>query len=72
VAELRDGCRRASAHARLAGHERLRRGSRPYGLLQLGDKSGGADFDADDEEHVRELASLVGETLDALRAASKT
>ena len=45
---------------------------RPYGLLQLSDKNGGADFDADDEEHVRELASLVGETLDALRAASKT
>jgi GAF domain-containing protein len=43
---------------------------RVYGLLQLSDKSGGRDFDADDEEHIRELAALVGETLDALRAAS--
>jgi GAF domain-containing protein len=42
---------------------------RVYGLLQLSDKSGGRDFDADDEEHIRELAALVGETLDALRAA---
>jgi GAF domain-containing protein len=43
---------------------------RIYGLLQLSDKCGGRDFDADDEEHIRELAALVGETLDALRAAS--
>jgi len=43
---------------------------RLYGLLQLSDKSGGRDFDADDEEHIRELAALVGETLDALRVAS--
>jgi GAF domain-containing protein len=43
---------------------------RAYGLLQLSDKCGGADFDADDEAHVRELAALVSETLDALRAAS--
>jgi hypothetical protein len=43
---------------------------RVYGLLQLSDKSGGRDFDADDEEHVREPAAFVGETLDALRAAS--
>ncbi len=42
---------------------------RPYGLLQLSDKQGGGDFDADDEERVRELAALVGGTLDALRAA---
>ena len=42
---------------------------RAYGLLQLSDKVGGGDFDADDEERVRELAALVGETLDALRAA---
>jgi GAF domain-containing protein len=39
-------------------------------LLQLSDQSGGRDFDADDEEHIRELAALVGEALDALRAAS--
>lgn len=45
---------------------------RVYGLLQLSDKSAGRDFDADDEEHVRELAALVGEALDALRAASAT
>jgi len=38
-----------------------------YGLLQLSDKSGGRDFDASDEENVRELAALIGETLDALR-----
>jgi GAF domain-containing protein len=43
---------------------------RTYGLLQLSDKSGGRDFDADDEDHIRELAALVGEALDALRAAS--
>ena len=42
---------------------------RAYGLLQLSDKRGGGDFDADDEERVRELAGLVGATLDALRAA---
>jgi hypothetical protein len=45
---------------------------RVYGLLQLSDKSAGRDFDADDEEHVRELAALVGEALDALRAAAAT
>jgi hypothetical protein len=43
--------------------------ARAYGLLQLSDKSGGREFDADDESHIRELAALVGETLDALRAA---
>ena len=43
---------------------------RIYGLLQLSDKSGRRDFDADDEEHIRELAALVGEALDALRAAA--
>jgi GAF domain-containing protein len=43
---------------------------RIYGLLQLSDKNGGRDFDADDEEHIRELAALAGEALDALRAAS--
>jgi GAF domain-containing protein len=44
--------------------------ARAYGLLQLSDKSGGRDFDAGDEAHLRELAALVGETLDALRVAS--
>jgi GAF domain-containing protein len=43
---------------------------RTYGLIQISDKTGGCDFDADDEEHIRELAALVGEALDALRAAS--
>jgi hypothetical protein len=43
---------------------------RRYGLLQLSDKKGGAEFTADDSEGVRELAALVGETLDALRAAN--
>jgi hypothetical protein len=37
-----------------------------YGLLQLSDKSEDGDFDAKDEENVRELAALIGETLDAL------
>jgi GAF domain-containing protein len=44
---------------------------RTYGLLQLSDKSGGADFDSEDETNIRELAALVGETLDALRTASE-
>ena len=43
---------------------------RVYGLLQLSDKGDGGDFTEDDEELVRELAALVGEVLDALRAAS--
>jgi GAF domain-containing protein len=42
---------------------------RLYGLLQLSDKSGGRDFDESDETHVRELAALIGDTLDALRLA---
>jgi GAF domain-containing protein len=46
-------------------------GGRPYGLLQLSDKSDGGDFTPADEAHLRDLASLVGETLDALRAAAE-
>jgi GAF domain-containing protein len=42
---------------------------RIYGLLQLSDKSQGRDFDADDEQHITELAALVGDALDALRTA---
>ena len=42
---------------------------RSYGLLQLSDKQDGADFGEEDAGSVRELAALVGETLDALRAA---
>ena len=41
---------------------------RKYGLLQLSDKSGGRDFDESDEANIRELAALIGETLDALEA----
>jgi GAF domain-containing protein len=47
-----------------------REDGRVYGLLQLSDKSGGRDFNVDDERRVRELAALLGETLDAIRAAS--
>jgi GAF domain-containing protein len=43
---------------------------RIYGLLQLSDKSGGRDFDEFDESNIRELAALIGETLDALRLAA--
>ena len=44
---------------------------RKYGLLQLSDKSGGRDFDESDEANIRELAALIGETLDALRLAAR-
>ena len=47
-------------------------GGHLYGLLQLSDKSGDRDFDALDEENVRELAALIGETLDALRATTSS
>jgi hypothetical protein len=43
-------------------------GGSVYALLQLSDKSAGRDFDSSDEEDVRELAALIGETLDAPRA----
>jgi GAF domain-containing protein len=46
-------------------------GGRAYGLLQLSDKSGGRDFDEADETNIRELAALIGETLDALRLAGQ-
>jgi GAF domain-containing protein len=42
---------------------------RAYGLLQLSDKADGADFTAEDEDRIRELAAFAGATLDALRAA---
>jgi GAF domain-containing protein len=44
---------------------------RSYGLLQLSDKSGGADFTVEDEDHIRELAAFAAATLDALRAARR-
>jgi hypothetical protein len=44
-------------------------GGRRYGLLQLSDKRGEADFTEEDADSVRQLAALVGETLDALRTA---
>jgi len=43
--------------------------ARAYGLLQLSDKGDGGEFDEADEGLIRELAALVGETLDAVRLA---
>jgi GAF domain-containing protein len=45
---------------------------RVYGLLQLSDKGDGSDFTDVDCGHIRELAALVGELLDALRLASSS
>jgi len=45
-------------------------GGHLYGLLQLSDKSEDRDFDEGDEANIRELAALIGETLDALRSSS--
>jgi GAF domain-containing protein len=45
-------------------------GGRTYGLLQLSDKRD-REFDSADESHIRDLAALVGDTLDALRAAAR-
>jgi GAF domain-containing protein len=42
-----------------------------YGLLQVSDKTDGTDFDADDELHLRRLASLGAITLDALARVRK-
>lgn len=44
---------------------------RSYGLLQLSDKAGGADFTEEDETRLRELAAFAGAALDALRATSR-
>lgn len=44
---------------------------RVYGMLQLSDKGGGADFTEEDEDRIRELAAFAGATLDALRAARR-
>jgi GAF domain-containing protein len=44
---------------------------RTYGLLQLSEKSEGADFSAEDEDSVLELAAFAGATLDALRVARR-
>jgi GAF domain-containing protein len=44
---------------------------RNYGLLQLSDKTDGAEFTEEDEERIRELAAFAGATLDALRAARR-
>jgi hypothetical protein len=38
-----------------------------YGLLQLSDKGGDAEFTEDDALRIRELADLIGAALDALR-----
>jgi GAF domain-containing protein len=45
-------------------------GGHTYGLLQLSDKSRGRDFDSADEANIKDLAGLIGETLDALGAAT--
>jgi hypothetical protein len=45
---------------------------RRYGLLQLSDKRGGADFTAEDADRLSELAAFTGATLDAFRAASRS
>jgi GAF domain-containing protein len=42
---------------------------RSYGLLQLSDKAGGADFTEEDADNIRDLAAFAAATLDALRAA---
>jgi hypothetical protein len=47
-------------------------GGSVYVLLQLSDKSAGRDFDSSDEGDMRELAALIGETLDAPALASAT
>jgi GAF domain-containing protein len=44
---------------------------RSYGLLQLSDKAGGADFSDENETRLRELAAFAGAALDALRATSR-
>ena len=44
---------------------------RSYGLLQLSDQGGEADFTPEDEGRIRELGAFAGATLDALRAASR-
>jgi GAF domain-containing protein len=44
-------------------------GGRKYGLLQLSDKAGDADFDERDEELILELVAVVGAALDAVREA---
>jgi GAF domain-containing protein len=44
---------------------------RNYGLLQLSDKTGGADFTAEDEDCIRELAAFTAAALDAFRAARR-
>ena len=41
---------------------------RNYGLLQLSDKYGDAEFTAEDEERLTQLATLTAITLDSLRA----
>jgi hypothetical protein len=45
---------------------------RRYGLLQLSDKAGGADFTAEDADRLGELAPFIGASLDAFRAASRS
>jgi signal transduction histidine kinase len=46
--------------------------ARRYGMLQLSDKQGEAEFTEQDEVWIRELAALAGVTLDALRANAES
>jgi GAF domain-containing protein len=46
-------------------------GGRNYGLLQLSDKAGDAEFTTEDEDRILELAAFAGAALDALRAARR-
>jgi signal transduction histidine kinase len=46
--------------------------ARRYGMLQLSDKQGDADFTEQDEVWIRELAALAGVTLDAFRADAES
>jgi len=46
-------------------------GRRPYGLLQLSDKAGRAEFTEDDADRLRELAAFAGAALDAIAHAAR-
>jgi GAF domain-containing protein len=46
-------------------------GGRHYGLLQLSDKAGGAEFTQRDAELLGELADFAAATLDAFRASAR-
>jgi hypothetical protein len=65
----------AAAHAPLRGwlaSAVCGEDGRSYGLLQLSDKAGGANFTAEDADRLSERAAFTGATLDAFRAASRS